>query len=80
VGVNYEWINAEIKNCESMPEPWIDARTASSKKVKNKEKREWKKEIRKEKEESNLIKIAFSLLIKSLLLLYSSRLKLLFFF
>jgi hypothetical protein len=61
------------QNRESMPELQVQ------KKVKNKEKREWKKEIHKEKKESNLIKIAFSLLIKSLLLLYSSRLKLLSF-
>jgi hypothetical protein len=46
------------------------------KKTKNKEKRvKERKEIREEKQESNLIKIAFSLLIKSVLLLCSSRLK-----
>jgi len=43
--------------------------------VQNQEKREWNKEIREEKQKSNLIKITFSLLMKSLLLLYSSRLK-----
>jgi hypothetical protein len=37
VGVNCEWIVAEIKNCKL------------KKKTKNKEKREWKKEIREEK-------------------------------
>jgi hypothetical protein len=59
VSVNWEWNDAEIKNCESMPKLQVQ------KKTKNKEKKEWKKEIREEKQESNLIKIAFSLLIKS---------------
>jgi hypothetical protein len=55
----------------------IDARTTSSKKAKNKENREWKKEIREEKQESNLIH-RFETVIKSLLLLYSSAIEIVF--
>ena len=73
MGVNCEWIDAEIKNCESMPDQELQVQ----KKTKNKEKREWKKEIREEKQESNLIR-RFETVIKSLLLLCSSRLKLFF--
>jgi hypothetical protein len=61
------WLNQELLiNAQS--------RTASLKKAKNKEKREWKKEIREEKRKSNLIEG-----IKSLLLLCNSGLKLFFF-
>jgi hypothetical protein len=65
VGVNCEWIDTKIKNCESMPDQELQVQ----KKAKNKEKREWKKEIREEKQESNLIR-RFETVIKSLLLLY----------
>jgi len=73
VGVNCEWIDAKIKYYESMPDQELQVQ----KKAKNKEKREWKKEIREEKQESNLIR-RFETVIKSLLLLCSSRLKLFF--
>jgi hypothetical protein len=54
-----------------------DQKLQVQKKEKNKEKREWKKEIREEKQESNLIR-RFETVIKSLLLLCFSRLKLFF--
>jgi len=73
VGVNCEWIVAEIKNCKLMPDQELQVK----KKAKNKEKREWKKKIREEKQESNFI-CRFETVIKSLLLLCSSRLKLFF--
>ena len=57
-----------------MPTPTLQVQ----KKAKNKEKREWKKKSRDEKQEANLIH-RFKTVIKSLLLLYSSRLKLFFF-
>jgi len=52
----------------------LDQELQVQKKTKNKEKREWKKKIREEKQESNFIR-RFETVIKSLLLLCSSRLK-----